>query len=1066
VIGQNKVDSARKSSGAATWLRVQNIATRAATLLLACFTMVAMPTIAQTHQYGGSAPAPACTENQRSNCTPSQSFYGAEPAAQAWCTQFAAAHMQNGGSQPLPCDYTGSVVLSCALSDPPVAPSFAGGASAVVGVVLSAQNVYDQLSWGGSYGGPFCQCSGGSLLTEQATCACPVGKAWSSDVQACVGLNEIFEDKTPASNCPYVGDPIYPLTGVLKESQETGISLAGIPLTLTYDTTNGLAVTGASSGPLFANANGFGRLWTSSYHRYLQVTPGMKGAVVFQGDGTVLNFSGDGSGAFTSATPDNRNRLVNISGRYQLSEVASADVLIFDGSGFLQTIQRPDGRTLSFTYSSGQLVQVQDDSGRAIQFGYTNDVVAQIIDPDQAVTTAGYDAAKNLISLTWPDSQKRTFVYGNSAHPWALTSVVDENGATQSTFTYDSDGRAIGTEAAGGTNKYSVESARPAYRLASETYNAASQILTRVYSWDAAQGVSITRPDGVVVGWASQDIAGHPVLTSQTQPAGSGCAAAASSILHDATGNVTQRDDFSGARSCYQYDPQGREIARIEGVSSADSCSTLTATGALLPAGARRITTSWHPDWNMPVTVTEPLKKTSVIYQGQPDPFASNATANCTGAPNRADGKPLPLLCKRVEQGLRPDGTVDSQSPAHMQTYSYDNAGRALAHTDANSHTSTVAFYSDSTFSGPDAYAASVSLLLDGECDGCDQVIDRSANAAAPTATTGVHITTADKKSGNSSISIAAGSGIAFPGQAGLLMTGDYTLEGWAKVSNRADIYFFVITTTEAPNRVAIFTSSSGALLFNRYGYNSVYFNSASNLFPLNTWFHLACERAGQTISCYVNGQVVGSLSDGGTEGNGVGGIQLNSGSSSGILWDDVRVTKGVARYSGNFTPSPLPIFSSNTGAGHLVGDVQSVTDASGHIVQYTVYDRAGRVQHFVDSKGVATETTYMPRGWVKTVTVTPPGGVARTTTYSYDGVGQVAGVSQPDGTSVHFSYDAAHRLIGASDARGNSVTYTLDSFGNRTGEDVKDASGTLRRSISRAFDALNRVQQVTGSAN
>jgi YD repeat-containing protein len=100
----------------------------------------------------------------------------------------------------------------------------------------------------------------------------------------------------------------------------------------------------------------------------------------------------------------------------------------------------------------------------------------------------------------------------------------------------------------------------------------------------------------------------------------------------------------------------------------------------------------------------------------------------------------------------------------------------------------------------------------------------------------------------------------------------------------------------------------------------------------------------------------------------------------------------------------------------------------------------------------------------VSTVTTTPPGGAARTTTYTYDSVGQLTQVSQPDGTSLSYSYDAAHRLTGVTDARGNAVSYTLDNAGNRIGEEVRDPTGTLQRSIARSFDALNRLQQAVGA--
>ena len=151
---------------------------------------------------------------------------------------------------------------------------------------------------------------------------------------------------------------------------------------------------------------------------------------------------------------------------------------------------------------------------------------------------------------------------------------------------------------------------------------------------------------------------------------------------------------------------------------------------------------------------------------------------------------------------------------------------------------------------------------------------------------------------------------------------------------------------------------------------------------------------------------------------------------------------------------------------GHVAGDLKTITSPTGHVTQFTLYDRAGRVRQMVDPKGVVTDTVYTPRGWVGSGTVTPPGGVARTTSYTYDNAGQLTGAALPDGTTLGYSYDAAHRLTGVTDAKGNSVTYTLDNAGNKTGEQVKDPSGNLQRNITRVYDALNRVQQVTGASN
>ena len=41
-------------------------------------------------------------------------------------------------------------------------------------------------------------------------------------------------------------------------------------------------------------------------------------------------------------------------------------------------------------------------------------------------------------------------------------------------------------------------------------------------------------------------------------------------------------------------------------------------------------------------------------------------------------------------------------------------------------------------------------------------------------------------------------------------------------------------------------------------------------------------------------------------------------------------------------------------------------------------------------------------------------------------------------------------------------IALTLDIAGNATSEDVRDSSGALKRTVTRSFDALNRLQQVT----
>lgn len=153
--------------------------------------------------------------------------------------------------------------------------------------------------------------------------------------------------------------------------------------------------------------------------------------------------------------------------------------------------------------------------------------------------------------------------------------------------------------------------------------------------------------------------------------------------------------------------------------------------------------------------------------------------------------------------------------------------------------------------------------------------------------------------------------------------------------------------------------------------------------------------------------------------------------------------------------------------ADHSVGDLQSMTNAVGHVQRFSKYDASGRVLQSIAPTGATMDTTYEPRGWVNTVTVTPTdGSAAQVSGYGYDASGQLKVATLPDGTSVTYSYDDAHRLVGMSDAAGNTTSYTLDNSGNRTKEEVRDASGVLFRTVIRVFDSLGQLRQVTGATN
>ncbi|MDQ3268299.1 MAG: Ig-like domain repeat protein, partial [Pseudomonadota bacterium] len=136
-------------------------------------------------------------------------------------------------------------------------------------------------------------------------------------------------------------------------------------------------------------------------------------------------------------------------------------------------------------------------------------------------------------------------------------------------------------------------------------------------------------------------------------------------------------------------------------------------------------------------------------------------------------------------------------------------------------------------------------------------------------------------------------------------------------------------------------------------------------------------------------------------------------------------------------------------------GNVATITNPLGHVTQITAYDANGRPLAISDSNGLVTALSYHPRGWLAARTV---GG--ETTSYSYDGAGQLTLVTLPDGSTLTYSYDGAHRLSQLQDGLGNKIVYTLDAQGNRIKEEAFDPAGTLARTRQQVYDGLNRLHQ------
>jgi hypothetical protein len=147
------------------------------------------------------------------------------------------------------------------------------------------------------------------------------------------------------------------------------------------------------------------------------------------------------------------------------------------------------------------------------------------------------------------------------------------------------------------------------------------------------------------------------------------------------------------------------------------------------------------------------------------------------------------------------------------------------------------------------------------------------------------------------------------------LGTGDFTIEGWVSFSTSLQAYAFV-SRGAAATGWEINCSSTNVIQF-LYTTSTL---TGTTVMKKLTWYHFAVVRSGSAIGnvkIYLNG-VLDATSAGAVTDNFNQAVDLIIGTgrqtsaASGLVGyiDDLRITKGVARYTANFTPpqQSLPI--------------------------------------------------------------------------------------------------------------------------------------------------------------
>jgi hypothetical protein len=138
--------------------------------------------------------------------------------------------------------------------------------------------------------------------------------------------------------------------------------------------------------------------------------------------------------------------------------------------------------------------------------------------------------------------------------------------------------------------------------------------------------------------------------------------------------------------------------------------------------------------------------------------------------------------------------------------------------------------------------------------------------------------------------------------------TGDFTIEMWINLTNVTSTWQAIISRAYGvAGGWRLYKNQSNNQLRWYHDTTSIVLTTGSTL-ANDTWAHIAVVRNSGTLTIYIDGTSRGSASDTNNYIPGVYALEIGDGvitSSYPVTGyiDDLRITKGYARYNGNFTP-------------------------------------------------------------------------------------------------------------------------------------------------------------------
>jgi RHS repeat-associated protein len=332
--------------------------------------------------------------------------------------------------------------------------------------------------------------------------------------------------------------------------------------------------------------------WRSNYDRYLRLSA--SAIVAERPDGQQVTFALS-NGAWTADT-DRDYKLTSSGSTWTLTD-SNDSVETYSAlnpnEALLQSIRARSGYTQTLQYdASNELASVSDSYNRQLNFTYANGRLATVTTPDSLILNYGFTGNKlTSVSYSTTPATSQTYLYENAALPSALTGIVDENGNRFVTWTYDSMGRGLSSQFAGGAD------------------------LTKVAYNDTDGSRTVTNALGGQTVYKFTTLQHMPKVTEIDQPATAGAPAASSKITYDSNGYTASRTDWNGVLTNYVHDVHGQLSSMVEASGTPQARSTAI---------------TYHPVFHLPVKIVEQGLTTTFTYDSAGNVLTKTLTDTTT----------------------------------------------------------------------------------------------------------------------------------------------------------------------------------------------------------------------------------------------------------------------------------------------------------------------------------------------------------------------------------------------------------------------------------------------------